>query len=189
MSRFNPHHEAAPVLAAAAEWAERCLVALFDMERLFEAFVGARLRRQWRGAAGAHVALQGPRQHFTVASDGPAFRMRPDIAVRAEGGAVVRVYDAKWKWLDAAAPNRGVSREDIYQMASYAGGYSCGRLALLYPRGEGAAQGLVEAFDLRAPGNPRVEVYALDLLALARGASLPAALGPPALDPPTPAAG
>ena len=74
-----------------------------------------------------------------------------------------------------------MGRDDIYQMASYAGGYGCGRLALLYPRGKGAEQGLVEAFDLRSPGSPRVEVYALDLLALVRGAPLPAELGPPAL--------
>jgi len=156
---------------------------LFDMERLFEAFVGARLRRQWCGAAGASVHLQGPQRHLAVASNGPAFRMRPDITVRADDGVVVRVYDAKWKELDAAASNRGVGRDDIYQMASYAGGYGCGRLALLYPRAEGAAEGLVEAFDLRAPGSPRVEVYALDLLALVRGAPLPAALGPPAATP------
>ena len=39
--------------------------------------------------------------------------------------------------------------------------------------------GIVEAFDLRSPGNPRVEVYALDLLALARGAPMPSGLGPP----------
>jgi 5-methylcytosine-specific restriction enzyme B len=25
MSRFNPHHDSAPVLAAAAEWADKCL--------------------------------------------------------------------------------------------------------------------------------------------------------------------
>ena len=73
--------------------------------------------------------------------------MRPDATVVGEGGRVERIFDAKWKPLDAAVPNRGIGRDDIYQMASYAGGYGCDRLALLYPRGEGVAQGLVEAME------------------------------------------
>jgi 5-methylcytosine-specific restriction enzyme subunit McrC len=164
---------------------------LFNMERLFEVFVGARLRRQWcsADASGMQVVLQGPQRHFASArNEKPAFRMRPDITIVGDDDTVERIYDAKWKRLDAKAAYHGVSGDDIYQMASYAGRYGCGRLALLYPCSEGAVPGLVESFDIRCPGAPRIEVYTLDLLALTRGAALPEGLGPPPWSLPVPLA-
>ena len=152
---------------------------LFDMEHLFEAFVGAKLRRSWRAAVGAHVSLQGPQRYFAAGSAGPAFRMRPDITVVASDGRVKRIYDTKWKRRDAAVANRGVTHDDIYQMASYAGRYDCNRLALLYPRDKEAAPGLLESFDLHSLSIPLVEVYVLDLLALVRGEQMPSGLCPP----------
>jgi 5-methylcytosine-specific restriction enzyme subunit McrC len=151
---------------------------LFDMERLFEAFVGAKLRARWREVGGLRVVLQGPQRHFATAGGTPVFRMRPDISVVVAGGTVACVYDTKWKSLDPGLANRGVAQADIYQIAGYAGRYGCDRTALLYPRGEGMAQGLVETFTIASPGAPRVDVYALDLPALARGVQLPMGLGP-----------
>ena len=106
--------------------------------------------------------------------------MRPDISVVADDDTVERIYDAKWKRLDATAAYHGVSGDDIYQMASYAGRYRCGRLTLLYPPSDGVVSGPVKSFDICCLGAPRIDVYVLDLLALARGATLPEGLAPPA---------
>jgi len=156
-----------------------CLV--FDMQRLFEAFVGACLRREWRvSGASARVVLQGPPRHLAGSADGPAFRLRPDATVVSTTGAVERLLDAKWKRLDPGVAGRGVAREDAYQLAAYAGAYQCPNVALIYPRSPGLPAGLVETFELRVPGAPRIEVYAADLAALVAGRPLPVQLRPPA---------
>lgn len=155
------------------------LCLLFDMQRLFEAFVGTCLRREWRGrGGGARVVLQGPARHLAGSAAGPAFRMRPDAAVVSASGAVERLLDAKWKRLDPGAAGRGVAREDAYQLAAYAGGYGCASVALVYPRPPGHAPGLVETFELRLPLSPRIEVYAIDLVAAAARKRLPEGLRP-----------
>jgi 5-methylcytosine-specific restriction enzyme subunit McrC len=156
------------------------LCLLFDMERLFEAFVGASLCRAWRtsSAGGARVVLQGPSRHLAASTEGPAFRLRPDAAVVSAAGHVERLLDAKWKRLDPAAASRGVAREDAYQLAAYAGAYRCPNVALVYPRPAGLPAGLVETFELRLPGSPRIEVYAFDLCSAAALQPLPAGLRP-----------
>ena len=156
------------------------LCLLFDMQRLFEAFVGARLRREWRASgAGSRVVLQGPSRHLASSTGGPVFRLRPDAAVMSAGGMVERLVDTKWKRLEPGAAGRGVAREDAYQLATYAGAYRCPEVALVYPRPRGLAAGLVESFELRMPGSPRIEVFALDLARTASGGVLPAGLAAP----------
>lgn len=157
------------------------LCLLFDMQRLFEAFVGACLRREWRASgASARVVLQGPSRHLAGSAEGPAFRLRPDATVVSTAGAVERLLDTKWKRLDPGAAGRGVAREDAYQLAAYAGAYRCPNVALVYPRPPGLPAGLVETFELRLPGTPRIEVFALDLGSAAAGGALPEGLAAPA---------
>jgi 5-methylcytosine-specific restriction enzyme subunit McrC len=89
------------------------LCLLFDMQRLFEAFVGACVRREWRSrAADSRVVLQGPSQYLARSAGGPAFRLRPDAAVVGTTGAVERLLDAKWKRLKPGAAGLGVTSED-----------------------------------------------------------------------------
>jgi 5-methylcytosine-specific restriction endonuclease McrBC regulatory subunit McrC len=104
--------------------------------------------------------------------------MRPDAAVVDDERRPLRVYDAKWKRLDATAPNSGIAREDIYQMVSYASGYDCRHVSLLYPCSEQLSPGLVKTFEISDANASRVDVFALDLQALVRGAPLPNGLGP-----------
>ena len=94
---------------------------------------------------------------------------------------VARIIDTKWKALDPAKRNAGVSQEDAYQMAACASGFRCNHLALLYPRGGKLPIGKVNAFTLRIPGEPRVAVYSLDLPASVRGDPLPEGLTPPVI--------
>jgi 5-methylcytosine-specific restriction enzyme subunit McrC len=69
---------------------------LFDMNRLFEGFAAAILRRLWIGS-GCQVVTQGPQRYFARAGDGEAFRMRPDVTVSTADGTTVLIGDAKWK--------------------------------------------------------------------------------------------
>ena len=108
------------------------------------------------------------------------FRLRPDATVVSAAGAVEFVLDAKWKHLETGTATLGVAREDAYQLAAYAGAYRCRLVALVYPRAEGLPTGLVGRFELRLPGDPRIDVYTVDLVATTRGAPLPAGLCPTA---------
>ncbi len=101
--------------------------------------------------------------------------MRPDIAVVGPDGPAALLADATWKRLDLRAAGSGVAREDMYQMAGYAGRYRCRDLALLFPIGNGVPLGLVEAFTLQNAFGARVRIIAPAVNALARGGAPPEA--------------
>src|SRR5262249_23634473 len=126
---------------------------------------------------GAKVSLQGPRHCFANAAAGEVFEMRPDAAV-IEDGRCLRIYDAKWKRLYPSQTDLGVTREDIYQMASYASRYDCRHISLIYPRDDQIAAGLIDTFELSDGRSSRVDVYTLDLELLVGGAPLPKGLSP-----------
>jgi len=96
---------------------------LFDMNRLFEAWV----TRQWRrmlGPQGYSVFAQDRGRY--LAQDGAGrqrFALRPDIVIRDGEGRVVQVLDTKWKQPgeDLAA----VVQADMYQMVAYSQSYGC----------------------------------------------------------------
>jgi 5-methylcytosine-specific restriction endonuclease McrBC regulatory subunit McrC len=150
---------------------------LFNMERLFEAFVGEKLRREWQRNRGSHrLLLQGPPEYLGDSPSGTVFRLRPDAALVSLSGKVARLYDAKWKALDRRILRVGVPREDVYQLATYAAAYGSPVVSLIYPQQTGFPDGLVEQYDLRVPGSPRLEIVLLNLGAIARGGTLPSAL-------------
>ena len=104
---------------------------LFPMEEVFEDFVTAAVRRHQRRFT---VHAQGPMRH--LATDGAgrnAFWLKPDIVLK-ERRQVRFILDAKWKHLDPAAPNHGVSQDDAYQLFAYGKRYGCRRVVLVYPR-------------------------------------------------------
>jgi 5-methylcytosine-specific restriction endonuclease McrBC regulatory subunit McrC len=83
----------------------------------------------------------------------------------------MRIYEAKWKRFDSAAPNSGIAREDIYQMASYASGYDCRHITLVYPRDDQVGSGLVEMFEISDVNASRVDVFTLDLTSPGSGST------------------
>jgi 5-methylcytosine-specific restriction enzyme subunit McrC len=154
---------------------------LFNMERLFEAFLGAKLQKAWQSTReGNYLAvLQGPTRSLAQSEVDHAFRLRPDITVLDDSRVVVRIFDAKWKLLDPKASSFGVSPSDVYQLAAYASRYSCERVALVYPASVACPAGLVQSYRLAIPGAPILEVHAVDIRDLARNGSLPLELRPP----------
>lgn len=119
-------------LSIVGEWHGMSL--LFPMERLFERYVGACLRRQVPAGA-----LVGPSQteHLCVHRRAGWFRLKPDYQIRS--GAHRWILDAKWKRVDergTAASDYGLSQSDFYQMFAYGQRFIEGRgdLYLIYPR-------------------------------------------------------
>ncbi len=152
---------------------------LFNIERLFQAFVGSKLRLAWQSQSYERfrVRYQGPQLSLAQSEAGDAFLLRPDIVV-LNGERVVRIFDAKWKRLDATRPNSGISPSDVYQLTSYASRYQCGRVALVYPASDTCRPGLIDTFTLEIPNSPILEIHAVDVRALAKGAPLAMELRP-----------
>jgi len=143
---------------------------LFNMEKLFESVLGLRIRHacQAQVVGRLSVGLQSPAKNLATAG----FQPRPAITVQS-GDECVAIFDAKWKRLDLAEPNSGVSSGDAYQMNAYASRYRCNRLALVYPASGNCPAGRVAEFVLMTEERPIPEVVAVDVRELAFGGGIP----------------
>jgi 5-methylcytosine-specific restriction enzyme subunit McrC len=108
---------------------------LFPMEKLYERFVAAWLRRHLVPSA----ILRAPAaSEFLCWHEGVRmFRLEPDLLVEYEGRRWV--LDTKWKRLDATdrANKYGLSQGDLYQLFAYGMKYLSpggGHLTLVFPR-------------------------------------------------------
>ncbi|MES2246538.1 MAG: McrC family protein [Pseudomonadota bacterium] len=109
---------------------------LFPMEKLFERFVVAWLRR--RMMQGSVLAAPAASEYLCIHKGKPMFRLEPDLVLRY--GDRAWVLDAKWKRLDVQnVRHYGLSQGDFYQLFAYGHRYLDGRgdLFLVYPRTEG----------------------------------------------------
>jgi 5-methylcytosine-specific restriction enzyme subunit McrC len=108
---------------------------LFEMNTLFEEFVGRTISRALSGT-NLRVDLQGPQRYALTDQKTGArrFATRPDIVI-SRNGLPSLVIDTKWKRLKGEIDDRkrGVGQADVYQMMAYAHVYDCKRLILLYP--------------------------------------------------------
>lgn len=151
---------------------------LFNMEQLFERFIGLKLRHAWerQGHHQYEVRLQAPQQHLATAES--AFLLKPDITV-LEDGVPVMILDTKWKDLGAGSPWSMVESSDAYQMTTYAMRYGCPAVTLIYPSIGRAGE--MAAAQLDVPGRPEIRVCFVDIDRLALGGELPAVLRRPSL--------
>ncbi len=108
---------------------------LFEMNTLFEHYVGRLLRRALTGSP-FRVHLQGGRLFCLqdAVTGRRTFQTKPDILIKCDG-KIVHIIDTKWKRIGSKVddPKRGVSQADVYQMMAYGQIYQCDRLTLLYP--------------------------------------------------------
>lgn len=141
---------------------------LFEMNKLFEEFVGRSLARALAGT-GFEVRLQGPRGYALadLHTGQNRFATKPDITITSRGAPVL-VIDTKWKRLKGAIddPKYGVGQADVYQMMAYAHVYQCERLLLLYPHHGGLgseAAGLTCVHQINGTDDSRIAVATLSL--------------------------
>jgi len=141
---------------------------LFDMNKVFERFVAAFLRRYVaQRFPGVQIFPQAAhhKRHLMESERAGVLRLEPDILIEDSGGRRL-VMDTKWKRLTAGNRGRGgVAEADLYQLYAYTRRYGCQRSVLLYPHAPG-----LEARDfhvLDSEGN-RKEQVAVRLVCLQR---------------------
>ena len=118
---------------------------LFDMDKLFESYVGNFIKKKR-----ADVSLQHSEKHLVEEPKG--FRLRPDIFLEGEF-----IADTKWKIVKS---KDDISQADLYQLYAYGKKYNCGKLYLIYPRISGVDQ---KAMKFRYENNMWLNVLYFDL--------------------------
>lgn len=136
---------------------------LFEMNTLFEEFIGRSLRASIR----KRITLQYRRGHALSDDVGRNyFATKPDIVIHGGSDQLDWVVDTKWKRLTNPSENRrmGISPEDVYQLMAYAQVHSCPRVMLLYPHhsGMGPAPGRIAEFQITG-SQSRLVVATVDL--------------------------
>jgi 5-methylcytosine-specific restriction enzyme subunit McrC len=141
---------------------------LFDMNELFEEYVGRQARHVF-GKQGLSVSLQGPKRHLAKLTKGShAFELRPDVVVSA-GPVPQVVLDTKWKRLREDAKHGAVSSADMYQMYAYSHRYQVEEVVLLYPHHSGLGPWKARRAEYELPGTGvdgalrRIVVATIDL--------------------------
>jgi 5-methylcytosine-specific restriction enzyme subunit McrC len=110
---------------------------LFPMERLFESYVAAWMRK--RLAPEAKLITQARTFSLCEHDGARMFQLRPDLLVQHQGSSWV--MDTKWKRIDGSgrADKYGLAQSDFYQMFAYGHTYlaGAGELVLIYPHWSG----------------------------------------------------
>ncbi|MBR5123693.1 MAG: McrC family protein [Clostridia bacterium] len=112
---------------------------LFPMEKLFESYIPALMRRALAGRADAVISTQDKRHHL-FDGEKKCFLLKPDIVLNT--GGKVFIMDTKWKRLNGdASVHYGISQADMYQMYAYYQKYGkTESVTLLYPKVEGISE-------------------------------------------------
>jgi len=135
---------------------EVAVALLFPMEKVFESYVAAKLRR----IAPADIELRTQDTRYSL-FDHPskAFSLRPDIVLIDSGNTIV--MDTKWKLLSENVRNYGISQSDMYQMYAYGKKYDAKKVILIYPQSE-----KIRGSDIsfHSEDGVHVEVTFIDLL-------------------------
>jgi len=98
---------------------------LFDMNLLFESYVGAYLKKK-----GLHVSLQDRGKHLV--EEPRKFALKPDIVITCKTNhAKIIIADTKWKIIKE---EKDISQSDMYQLFAYGKKYDNKKLYLVYPK-------------------------------------------------------
>jgi 5-methylcytosine-specific restriction enzyme subunit McrC len=122
-------------LAVQGDWHGMSL--LFPMEKLFERFVEATLRRDLPKTV--RLTVQPRESHLCQHEAKGFFQLRPDLML--DHGKQRVILDAKWKRLNTGARDKkyGIAQSDFYQLFAYGhkyfdAGQSHKELVLIYPK-------------------------------------------------------
>lgn len=138
---------------------------MFDMNALFEEYVGEMMRRSCRDAYPS-ITLQKPCWNLVESKivdgqdAGPLFNMRPDISLGHKYDQPEVIIDTKYKLLEKKDRKEGVSQADMYQMHAYSKKYNCPNIILLYPQKNGEQD---QQIDFKVDDNTLVKVRGIDI--------------------------
>jgi len=118
---------------------------LFDMNALFESYVGNFIKKKFSG-----TILQHSEKHLIEAPK--SFKLKPDIFLEGEF-----IADTKWKIISS---KNDISQADLYQLYAYGKKYECGKLYLIYPKIDGVEQ---EPMKFRYEDEMWLEILYFDL--------------------------
>ena len=125
---------------------------LFDMNKLFESYVGNFIKKKR-----ADVSLQHSAKHLV--EDPKSFKLRPDIFLEGKF-----IADTKWKIIRQDNKENEekykISQADLYQLYAYGKKYECGKLYLIYPKIYGVEQ---EPMKFRYDNKTQLEILYFDL--------------------------
>lgn len=125
---------------------------LFDMNALFESYVGDFIKKKR-----ADVSLQHSAKHLV--EDPKSFKLRPDIFLEGEF-----IADTKWKIIrqdiNESEKKYKISQADLYQLYAYGKKHECSKLYLIYPKIDGAKQ---EPMKFRYDDETQLEILYFDL--------------------------
>ena len=95
------------------------LALLFDMNALFESYVGDFIKKKFSG-----TILQHSEKHLI--EEPKSFKLRPDIFLESKF-----IADTKWKIISSS---NDISQADLYQLYAYGKKHECDKLHLIYPK-------------------------------------------------------
>lgn len=106
---------------------------LFPMEKVFEAYVGQKVRHVL-SEINYDVSVQDTGYYLFNQQGRGVFSLRPDIVITREDSSRI-IMDTKWKRLiNDEGKNYGISQVDMYQMFAYSKKYNTPDIWLLYPK-------------------------------------------------------
>ncbi|MEG0136124.1 MAG: McrC family protein [Cetobacterium sp.] len=124
---------------------------LFDMNKLFESYIGDYLRKKDEIE---NLKLQDREHHLVYVDESGRFGLRPDIVIETEEKTII--CDTKWKIM-----SKEPSQEDMYQLYAYGTKYEkCKKLYLIYPLVDGSAP---LQYDFRIEKSLELEVIYFNL--------------------------
>ena len=125
---------------------------LFDMNALFESYVGNFIKKKLPGTILQHqekYLIEKPRE----------FRLKPDIFLEGKF-----IADTKWKIIrqdnNEGEKKNKISQADLYHLYAYGKKYECDKLYLIYPKIDGAKQ---EPMNFKYDDKMQLEILYFDL--------------------------
>ncbi|NML90449.1 calmodulin-binding protein [Sphingobium sp. TB-6] len=139
---------------------------LFPMNKLFEAYITALMKRALADT-NLTVHAQGGFLNCLIEegeNGEESFQTKPDIRIK-DGQRTIMVIDTKWKRISSNINDkkRGVSQSDVYQMMAYARLYQPNEVMLLYPHHAGLGTASLDAGYIIAGGNEKMRIVSVDL--------------------------
>ncbi|WP_107708353.1 McrC family protein [Campylobacter concisus] len=122
---------------------------LFDMNRLFESYVGNFIKKKLPDTILQH------QEKYLIEKPKKDFGLKPDIFLRYKNQNYIA--DTKWKIVKS---KNDISQADLYQLYAYGKKYNCNRLYLIYPKIDGVKQ---ESMGFKYDDEMRLEILYFDL--------------------------